>query len=137
MAEYLLRKRFGRDSRWEIGSAGLAAIPGLTASPAAVEVMREIGVDLLPHRSRPLARDAIDAAALLVVMTAGHREQVRAKAPRSLEKTFLLRSFESADGKGDVQDPIGLSVEAYRGVRDQIDAALPGLMEFMRSLQLG
>jgi len=136
MAEYLLRARLARGSEWEVGSAGVAAVPGAPASEAAVLVLREIGVDLRPHRSRQLTADLVDKAALVVVMTAGHRELVRAMVPRALEKTFLLRDFDRAAERRDVEDPIGMSVAAYRDVRDQIDAALPGLKAFMESLQL-
>jgi protein-tyrosine-phosphatase len=136
MAEHLLQKRLGTNPDWQIGSAGLAAPYGLSPSDSAVEAMREAGVDLRPHRSRPATRELIDAATLVVVMTAGHREQVRALLPRALEKMFLLKSFGAGGGTADIEDPIGLPLEAYRRVRDEIDASLPGLIEFMRSLQL-
>jgi protein-tyrosine-phosphatase len=134
MAEYLLRKRLGGNQAWRTASAGLAAAEGLPASEPAVDILRERGIDLRPHRSQPVTSELIDAAAVIVVMTAGHREQLRAIAPRAREKTFLLRSFHPAGG-GDIEDPIGRSAEAYREVRDEIESSLPGLAEFMESLQ--
>jgi len=136
MAEFLLRRRLGPDSRWTVGSAGLAAIPGLPASEAAIAVMDEIGIDLRRHRSRLLDGELIDAASLVVVMTAEQQEQLKAMAAGSLEKTFLLTSFNASGNRKDIQDPIGLSLHAYRAVRDEIEAALPGLVDFMNGLEL-
>jgi len=136
MAEYLLRERLGGDGAWEVRSAGLAALSGMPASAAAVATLRESGIGLGSHRSRPLTRELIDAASLIVVMTAGHRNQVTALSPRAIEKTFLLSTFNAAANASDIDDPIGLSLVSYRGVRDEIVAALPGLVAFMNSLQL-
>jgi protein-tyrosine-phosphatase len=133
MAEYLLRQRLGAEGTWQISSAGLSALPGLPASEPAVAAMAERGIDLRPHRSRAADRQLIDAASLIVVMTASHSEQLKRLAPSSTEKTFLLKSFDAASRRQDIEDPIGLSCEAYRSVRDE--AALPGLIEFLRSLE--
>ena len=137
MAEYLLRKRLGPDSSWTIGSAGVAAARGMPASRAGVEALAEQGIDLAPHRSRPLDGRLIERATLIVVMTTGHLSQVRLVAPRAADqKTFVLTSFDPASGGRDIEDPIGMSIDTYRQIRDDIDAALPGLITFMNSLEL-
>ena len=41
---------------WKAESAGVAAWGGDSASPEAVEVMREIGIDISSHRNRALTR---------------------------------------------------------------------------------
>jgi hypothetical protein len=58
-----------------------------------------------------------------------------ARFPGVGEKLFLLSSFASPAGR-DVEDPIGLSPETYRRVRDEMDAAMPELASFLRNLQL-
>ncbi len=62
MAEGLARQRFGATRR--VQSAGSAPS---TVNPYAVEVMRELGVDLSAHRSKSV--DAIDPATVDLVVT--------------------------------------------------------------------
>jgi arsenate reductase len=62
MAEGLARARFGERARIE--SAGSAPS---RVSPWAIEVMREIGIDLGTHRSKSV--DEIDPAGVTVVVT--------------------------------------------------------------------
>jgi protein-tyrosine-phosphatase len=134
MAEYLLAHRLGPESNWTVGSAGTIAAYGMGASPAALTALEERGIDGSAHRSRPLDKELVDSAAVIVVMTASHREQLRTLFPQQADKVFTLKSFDAASQGGDVDDPLGLSVDAYRDIRDEIEAALPGLIEFMRVL---
>jgi protein-tyrosine-phosphatase len=134
MAEHLLRHRLGPDSDWDVSSAGTSGGYGMTASRFAVDAMGEMGLDLSTHRSRPLTREVVDGASLIVVMTGGHRDFIRAAYPGATEKVFLLKSFDP--GGGDIDDPIGMTADTYRQVRDEIDRALPGLIAFMETLEL-
>jgi protein-tyrosine phosphatase len=136
MAEYLMRKRLGHSSDWAVASAGLAALGGMTASRNAIDALAEQGLDMSRHRSRQLTRDLIDAANVIVVMTASHRDQLRMLFRDAREKVFLLRSFDPAADAEDVEDPIGADVGTYRQIRDTIEAALPGLTEFLRGLHV-
>lgn len=135
MAEYLLRHRLGRAAVWQVSSAGLSAFNGMPASQAAVHVLKEKGIRATAHLSRPVSRELVDESAIIVVMTASHLEQLRMIFPSTTEKSFLLKSFDPNGLGGDVEDPIGASVEIYRGVRDEIEAALPELMSFMKGLE--
>ena len=131
MAEHLLRQRLPPSSEWVVASAGVAAPRGAPASQPAIEALDEMGIDLRPHQSRLLDQEMIAAATLIVVMTVGHRRQVWSMAPSAAHKVALLKSFDPAAKGSDVEDPIGLSLETYREVREEICAALPGLMAFM------
>lgn len=134
MAEYLLRDRLGQGSGWEVGSAGLSTCDGMSASGAAVIALREFDIDMKMHASRVVSRELVDSASLIVVMTASHLTQLRAMYPSAVEKSFLLKSFAPDGRGGDVEDPIGASVDVYRGIRDEIEEALPELISFMQSL---
>ena len=135
MAEYLLRNKLGRDSGWDVVSAGLSACNGMPASWPAVRVLAECGVDLERHSSRPVYRELVDSSSLIVVMTSSHLAQLRAIYPSATEKSFLLKSFDPHGRGGDVEDPIGSSIEVYRKVRDEIETALPDLILFMKNLE--
>lgn len=132
MAEYLLRHRLGPAAGWEVQSAGTLAADGESASDEAVRALAEGGVDLRPHRSRALHVKMLEEADLIVVMTNAHREQVVRLAPSARERTFVLKSFGVAHSTADIADPIGQSLERYRQVRDEIDAALSDMMLTMR-----
>lgn len=135
MGEYLLRRELGPDSRWEVRSAGVAAGEGMPASAQSVLAMAELGEDLTGHVSQPLTRELVDAASLVVVMTADHAARVRWRYPNSATKVRLLKSFmPTDDGETDIPDPIGLSDMTYRRVRDEMQAAMPGLAEYLRRI---
>ncbi len=133
MAEYMLRHHLRGGADYSVSSAGLHALPGLMASPAAIEVMREKGIDLTPHRSRILTKDMAEDAAVIAAMTAGHVLDIRAQFPGAGGKTRLLTSFSRSSPPGrDIADPIGCTVSVYREIRDEIDAALLDMILFLQ-----
>jgi protein-tyrosine-phosphatase len=132
MAEGLLSHLLGPGCGWKISSAGLCAANGFPASPNAVDVMREKGIDISSHRSRRLSPELIEAADLLITMTRGHRDAILSAAPESAGKVFLLKSFGVSQCPADIYDPVGELTDVYRRVRDEIDAALPDLILYMK-----
>jgi protein-tyrosine-phosphatase len=134
MAEYLLRKRLGQQSDWKVRSAGTAGLEGIAATPAAVTAVDELGIDMTGHKSSPLTRSAVDEAGVIVVMTAGHHAEVAHRFPDVMSKVFLMMSFCDGAGLSDVADPIGMPLPVYVITRDEIDSALPGLMEYLKRL---
>lgn len=133
MAEHLLRDWLGPDSDWTVASAGISATDGLRASDEAIEVLKEhLNIDLTPHRSRRLTRELIDAASLVVVMTASHRTRVLQDFPEARGKVFPLTSFGAPSSDPDIEDPIGAPVDTYRQVRDRINTVLPDLLLSMQ-----
>lgn len=123
MAETLLReqlrKKLGSEDSVRVVSAGLAAGAGQGASPQAVEVMGNLGLDLTGHSSRPLADSVMNVADLVLTMTQGHRAAILAAWPEMHDRVFTLRR----DG-GDISDPIGMPIEIYQQCAEQIDAEL-------------
>ena len=122
MAEGWLNKRLA-GTRWIAASAGLATVNGARASWEAVEAMREIGVDISPHASQMFSQQGVTDADIVLAMTEGHRAEIVRRFPEAADKTFLVRSF-GADGGGDVEDPFGLPIEAYRTTRRELERAL-------------
>jgi protein-tyrosine-phosphatase len=131
MAEYLLRARLGPETEWTVGSAGLAAWGGSPASREAVSVMAEKGLDLGPHRSRPLTSDLVRGAGLIVVMTGAHQEDILRLYPEAKGRVYRLKSFGLAGRQANIDDPVGLSTEGYRVVRDEIDRAISDLVLYL------
>jgi protein-tyrosine phosphatase len=109
---------------YEVISAGVAAYNGAPASREAVEVMREIGIDLSDHVSHGLTSETIFQADYIFAMTDGHLRQVRAWAPEATGRIELLRR----DGGG-VADPVGLDVDAYRRCAREIETSLKPIID--------
>jgi protein-tyrosine-phosphatase len=134
MAEYLMRDMVkASHPDWRISSAGVAASYGIPASRFAAQALAEQGVDLSLHRSQPVIPVMVSTASLFVVMTRGHLAYLREMYPGAADKARLLLSFNDKAQEADLIDPIGLSLDVYRYVRDEISAALPGLAKNMES----
>ena len=127
-AGWLNQKLAGKG--WVAESAGVAAWGGDGASPEAVEVMREIGVDISAHRNRKLTRALADEAAIILAMTDGHRREIERRFPEAAGKTFLVKSFGAAPAE-DVVDPFGASADVYRHVRDELVQALGDFLLYL------
>lgn len=132
MAEYLLRRRLGKQADWKIGSAGLFTSNGMAASRPAIEVLREQAIDLTPHRSQVATKDIVDAATLIVVMTEAHAAEIKRRFPEVQDRIYLLKSFNPGSG-GDIPDPLGGTTTQYRIIRDEIEAALRDLILYLKS----
>jgi protein-tyrosine phosphatase len=134
MAEYLLRRWLGADTSWEVASAGVATFDGMPASEAAVDALEEEGMDASGHRSQQLTRVLVDGADLIVVMTQSHRRVILERFPKVKNKVVMLNAFNGARRNQDVEDPIGMSLDVYRAIRDEMNAAMPDLVLHLHEL---
>ncbi len=114
MAEGLFRARLRalgiNDVR--IASAGTLARNGRPAMPEAVDAAAERGSDIARHRSRPLARDLLQAADLVITMTGEHRWEALHELPDAAEKTFTLKELVALLGA--LPAPLGSDPDAVR-----------------------
>ena len=132
MAEGLMRHRLRGRTDVQIASAGLGAIDGQPPSDLAVQVMSELGIDISYYRSQALRVPLVEQADFIFTMTRQQQDAIQTIYPAAAEKTFVLREFEDAEVIGkDISDPIGQSIEVYRRTSDQIQNALPGLVQFI------
>ncbi|MEW8976950.1 MAG: low molecular weight protein arginine phosphatase [Symbiobacterium sp.] len=112
-----------------VESAGTGAFPGLPASPHAVTVMQERGIDLSGHRSRPV--QSLDGYDLVLTMTRGHRDALRNRFPDAAGRIFSLGEYA---GTGeDVPDPFGGSLEAYQKTAAALERLLPAVVDRIRA----
>ncbi len=116
MAEFLTKEEATkRGLELEVTSGGLSAIPD-SMSRHALEVLAELGIDGKTHRARPVRKEAVEEADLILTMTASHALFLAARYPGM--PIYTLAGF--AGEEGDVEDPYGGSKEKYRRVRDRI-----------------
>ena len=97
-------------------SAGTSASDGEPATPEGDEALAGMGIgrEAARHRSRGLTAEMIRSADFVFTMTRAHREAALLIAPDAKDKVLLL------DGSGDIPDPIGAGLEAYRKTAERI-----------------
>ena len=96
----------------EVRSAGSA--PADRVNPAAVEAMREVGIDIAAQQPKVLTADAVEASDVVITMGCGDT------CPVFPGTTYL---------DWDLDDPAGKGVEAVRPIRDQIRARVQALLD--------
>jgi protein-tyrosine phosphatase len=138
MAEGMLKAMLHtdrHDALYRVRSAGTWTQDGLRASPLAAEAMEKVGIDIADHRTHHLTAQDMAAASMVIVMTRGHSEALRAEFPEARHKIVLLS--ELAGETHDVSDPYGSdSLEPYRQCASEIDrlltAGYPRLLELVK-----
>ncbi len=116
----------------EIISAGLAAFPGEGASAHARQAVKEEGLDLESHEARLLSPQMVEEADLVLTMTLRHKETILALMPEAEGRVFTLKEYclpWEEMGSPDIDDPFGLSLEAYRKVREELTELMPLLRQ--------
>ncbi|WP_169949695.1 arsenate reductase ArsC [Microbispora sp. H11081] len=97
--------------RIEVRSAG--SLPAERVNPAAVEAMREAGVDISGQTPKVLTTEAVEASDYVITMGCGDA------CPIFPGKKYLDWTLE---------DPAGKGVEAVRPIRDEIRSRVEALV---------
>ena len=97
--------------RVEVRSAG--SVPGDQVNPAAVEAMREVGVDISDQKPKVLTTEAVQASDYVITMGCGDA------CPIFPGKKYLDWALE---------DPAGQGVDAVRPIRDEIKGLIEALI---------
>jgi arsenate reductase len=97
--------------RVEVRSAGSA--PGDAVNPAAVEAMKEVGIDISAETPKVLTIEAVQASDVCITMGCGDA------CPVFPGKRYLDWKLEDPAGQGD---------EAVRPIRDEIKVFIEGLI---------
>lgn len=133
MAEAIFRNLIKDVKEYEnvrILSAGTWATKGQKASGNAIEALKDKNIDLSSHISKPLTKEMVEAADLILTMTEKHKMQILNVLPGSSEKVYTLK--ELAHGKANdinISDPYGQNIEVYKGCAEEIEAALKKIIE--------
>jgi len=92
-----------------VNSAGISAPVGDPATAESADALREFGVDLSGHRSRPASADLVARADDVIAMTSSHLFALASKYPVLGGSLRLLCGTD-----GDLDDPIGGGPDVYR-----------------------
>lgn len=116
-------RRLGIDVR--VASAGTAAVTGHPAVENAREAIEEIGLTLDSHRAQMMTRELVADAALVVAVTARHRDDLRHVFPNDREK---IVSFDDLTGLGDLNDPYGGEPDEFRRTAALLIRGMPNII---------
>ncbi|GGV37837.1 arsenate reductase [Streptomyces spectabilis] len=97
--------------RVDVRSAG--SLPADQVNPAAVEAMREVGVDIASAAPKVLTAEAVEASDYVITMGCGDA------CPVFPGKTYLDWALD---------DPAGQGLEAVRPIRDEIRSRVTALI---------
>lgn len=112
----------------ETRSAGIMAGSGMPASPEAIKVMAEQGVDITRHRSRRLNENLLQWADLVLTMTESHRQYIISQYGNQSAKVFTLAQF-SGIKHIDVVDPFGSGIQVYRKSARQLQQLIKPIIK--------
>lgn len=130
MAEALFKDMLegvGKDmEQIKVHSAGIFAVAEQGASPQAIIVMENRGIDLAEHKAKLLTKEKIEEADLILTMTRRHKNSVIDIIPEAKSKVYTLKEYISEGDKSllDITDPFGQPVEEYEKTAKEIKEAL-------------
>jgi protein-tyrosine-phosphatase len=100
----LSRKKQGGND-WIVLSAGTWTTNGMAPMKEAVQLARELGLDVQNHRSTAITGEMLQQADLVLVMESGQKEALQVEFPAYRRKIYLLS--EAARGMSyDIPDPM-------------------------------
>lgn len=131
MAEALFSRMLelsGHPDEIKAESAGLYAWENYQATPEAIEVMSQLGIDLSSHRARPLNEEMVQEADLILTMTRSHRDQLQEVFPDLKDKIYTLAEYAGRPEE-EIPDPFGKNIEAYQQALEQIKSLLERVID--------
>ena len=112
----------------EVDSCGVSATPGMPPAENAIQVLKELDIDISKFHTQPMTREKVLWADKILAMAPNHREYILTQFP---EVNPLQISVLS------IPDPIGQSVEVYRQSFEMMKEALKKEIKKLVTLALG
>lgn len=132
LAEAYLSSRLKQHgSHVSIKSAGLETSLGTPAHPLAKLVAQNEGVSLENHNTKPLIRELVDEADLILVMEWSQRNKLINLYPDARQKVFLMNQFNDTASL-DIADPYNGTIadfsKCFQEIRQSCDKLFSRLM---------
>ncbi len=118
MAETLLKHRFPNKT---IDSAGVGALVGHPADPAALEIMSKQQMNLDNHVAKQVDEDLVKKADLIFTMSDGQTKWIEERWPFCRGKTFKLGHWMDKDIADPYKQDISAFETAYQDIVDSIE----------------
>ena len=113
MAEALLKERFPNKT---IDSAGVGALVGHPADPAALEIMSKQQIDITSHVAKQIDEQLAKKVDLIFTMSDGQTKWIEERWPFCRGKTFKLGHWTNKD----IADPYKHEISAFETAHKDI-----------------
>jgi protein-tyrosine phosphatase len=135
LAEIMMRNELRRAGikHVSVSSAGTAAADGGRASQNAKVTAEQMALSLARFRSKPLTARRVKGADLILTMGRAQQGEITGRWPEAAEKTHVISEF-SGSGRGDIDDPMGKSGQAYRHCADVLADEIKRVLQRLRRL---
>ncbi|WP_438013044.1 low molecular weight protein-tyrosine-phosphatase [Psychrobacter raelei] len=118
MAEALLKQRFPDKN---IDSAGVGALVGHGADPAAIEIMQQQNIDITGHVAKQIDEALALKYELILTMSDGQTKWVEERFPFCRGKTFKLGHWRNKDIADPYKHEMSAFITAYQDIVSSID----------------
>ena len=118
MAEALLKQRYPRKN---IDSAGVGALVGHPADPAALEIMTAQQLDITKHVAKQLDENLAKKADIIFTMSDGQTKWIEERWPFCRGKTFKLGHWMSKDIADPYKHEMSAFETAYQDIVDSLE----------------
>ena len=117
MAEALLKQRFPNKN---VDSAGVGALVGHSADPAALEIMAKQEIDITNHVAKQIDESLAKTADIIFTMSDGQTKWIEERWPFCRGKTFKLGHWQDKD----IADPYKHEMSAFQTAYQDIVVSL-------------
>lgn len=118
MAEALLKQRFPEKN---IDSAGVGALVGHGADPAAIKIMQEQNIDITGHVAKQFDEELSLKYDLILTMSDGQNKWIEERFPFCRGKTFKLGHWTGKDIADPYKHEMSAFIKAYQDIVSSID----------------
>lgn len=117
MAEALLKQRFPEKN---IDSAGVGALVGHGADPAAIKIMEQQNIDITDHVAKQIDEDLVLKADLIFTMSDSQNKWIEERWPFCRGKTFKLGHWSNKDIADPYKHELSAFMSAYQDIVEGI-----------------
>ena len=118
MAEALLKQRYPNKN---VNSAGVGALVGHPADPAALEIMNEQQLDITKHLAKQIDESLAKKADIIFTMSDGQTKWIEERWPFCRGKTFKLGHWKDKDIADPYKHEKSAFQTAYQDIVDSLE----------------
>ena len=131
LAQAILQEKINKENlEIEVDSAGVSCVCGEPMSDNTKAIIEDMGISFT-HTSQPVTAELVDSCDMVVTMTRLHKVYLDGLVDE--KKLFCIDDITHL---GDISDPYGKNIEAYKEVETQLKEAMPLIVEKLKEVSL-
>jgi len=124
-----LLERIGKSDNVIVSSAGIHAYEGSPPHSKSIQVAKERGIDISGYGGVQLTKEMAKDADLILTLDESVKHHILSYYINDSEKIFTLKEYSGKRDDLDVDDPYGLSTEAFRKCVDESEEYSTRILE--------